>query len=133
MEGHSALRGVIEHLRANRPLSSAAINEIERVLQLLTDEGWSGFITADEALRTVIQDEGKPKKNHMRYLELQLRYIRAEARERAEICVNSTHTKGALEIAVTGLWNIEEAAAQALGITEPTHAEITAAKGKSNE
>jgi hypothetical protein len=58
-----------------------------------------------------------------------LRYIRAEARERAEICTTTTNAKGGLEIAVTGLWNIEEAAAQALGLTVPTHAEITEAKG----
>lgn len=57
-----------------------------------------------------------------------LRYVRAEARERAEICVNSVNVKGALEIAVTGLWNIETAAGGALGLTEPTHAELVAAR-----
>lgn len=53
MEKQSALHGVIEQLRANRPISSAAINEIENLLQILQDNGWSGFIPADEALRAL--------------------------------------------------------------------------------
>lgn len=54
----SALNGVIADLRAGRPLSTDAIDELEALLDCLSDEGWSGFTTADAALMTLIRPRG---------------------------------------------------------------------------
>lgn len=53
--GRSALGGVINKLQRGEPLTAEAIEEIDRTLALLKGEGWSGFITADDALRTIIE------------------------------------------------------------------------------
>lgn len=57
----SALEGVVAKLRRGEKLSDEAVDEIERLLDGLTNEGWSGFITADEALQTLVNaaDERK--------------------------------------------------------------------------
>lgn len=46
----SALRGVITQLHEGTPLSLPAIGELERLLDALRAEGWSGSIPADEAV-----------------------------------------------------------------------------------
>jgi hypothetical protein len=60
-------------------------------------------------------------------LRAALLYVRAEAEERAHIVTKSTNPKGALEIAVTGLWNIEGEARQALGLEGQSALERAAA------
>jgi hypothetical protein len=62
--------------------------------------------------------------------ESALRYVRAEAAERAQIAIQGTNTKGALEVAVTGLWNIESAARKALQLEGPSEAESVAASSQ---
>jgi len=57
----SALQGVIEKLERGERLSADAIDELRRVLRLLQGEGWSGFITADDALRAIIRATGSGK------------------------------------------------------------------------
>lgn len=50
----SALRGVIEKMRNGEQLPEDAIIEIENLLDMLRAEGWTGWITADEALSAII-------------------------------------------------------------------------------
>jgi hypothetical protein len=47
---------VVAKLRRGEPISRAAIDELERLLKALRDEGWSGFITADEAVKGLAGD-----------------------------------------------------------------------------
>lgn len=49
--GQSALGGVVETLM---PINPDAANEIDRLLTILRGHGWSGFITADEALTVAL-------------------------------------------------------------------------------
>lgn len=51
----SELAGVIGKLQRGERLSAEAIAELDRLLGLLRDEGWSGFIPADEALAAVLR------------------------------------------------------------------------------
>lgn len=51
---NSSLEGVIQELRAGRPLRVEQIDEIERTLNALRAEGWSGLITADRAVRALV-------------------------------------------------------------------------------
>ena len=51
----SALMGVIEKLRNGERLSDQATDELERLLHVLQEEGWSGFITADQAVRAIAE------------------------------------------------------------------------------
>lgn len=51
----SQLHGVIGRLRTGKPLHEAAVNEIERLLEVLSNEGWSGFIPADEAAKALVE------------------------------------------------------------------------------
>lgn len=53
--GKSSLNGVIDTLRNKKPLTNRQIDEIERTLQALADEGWSGSIPADHAVRALIK------------------------------------------------------------------------------
>lgn len=57
MRMSSSLGGVIQELRAGRPLRVEQIDEIERTLDALRAEGWSGFITADEAVRALSEED----------------------------------------------------------------------------
>lgn len=50
----SALQGVIAKLHRGEKLSEEAIDEIQRVLDGLRAEGWSGLISADAALRAIV-------------------------------------------------------------------------------
>ena len=55
--GPSHLSGIISRLRNHLFLSDLAIDELERLLDELRSEGWSGFITADDALKAIIEKE----------------------------------------------------------------------------
>lgn len=57
----SELNFVIGKLKRGSRLDIPAIDEIERTLLILRDNGWSGIIPADEALRALI-----PKRRHRR-------------------------------------------------------------------
>lgn len=50
----SSLEGVVQHLYEAGHLDQA--DEIRRLLAVLEDCGWSGFITADEALKAMLDD-----------------------------------------------------------------------------
>lgn len=52
----SELRGVIGKLRAGVPLTPAAIDELERLLNRLRDAGWSMYIEADDAVRILLEE-----------------------------------------------------------------------------
>lgn len=52
--GQSALYGAIGLLRAGAELEPEAIDEIERLLDILKASGWSGYITADAALASLL-------------------------------------------------------------------------------
>lgn len=51
---YSNLGGFIELMESTEAFSDEAIAEIESVLNLLTEQGWGGTITADKALSIVI-------------------------------------------------------------------------------
>jgi hypothetical protein len=55
MADNSALYGFVDKIRKGEQVSDETIEEIARVLRLLRDEGWSGFITADKALAGIIE------------------------------------------------------------------------------
>lgn len=49
----SELAEIIEALRQGVGISDAAIDELERTLDALRAEGWSGSIPADEAVKAL--------------------------------------------------------------------------------
>ena len=51
----SHLNGAIPKLTRGEKLDDAAIEEISRILDILRDNGWSGYIPADDALRGIIK------------------------------------------------------------------------------
>lgn len=53
----STLNGVIGKLRKGEPIPGDMVDEIERLLDVLRGEGWSGFTTADEAARVIARGE----------------------------------------------------------------------------
>lgn len=55
-KGWSTLQGVIATLRAGQKLTPEQIDELERTLKALQDRGWSGSITADQAVKALAQD-----------------------------------------------------------------------------
>jgi hypothetical protein len=52
--GHSTLNGAIGMLRAGAMVAPEVIDEIERLLDILRASGWSGYITADAALASLL-------------------------------------------------------------------------------
>ena len=61
----SSLGGVITRTyRAGRPLRVGRIDEIERTLRGAWAEGWSGFITADEAVRALSEEDEEDETWH---------------------------------------------------------------------
>lgn len=50
LRGPSMLAGVVDRMRLHRAVDSYAADEIERTLDVLRDNGWSGAITADTAV-----------------------------------------------------------------------------------
>ena len=58
----SELNFVIGKLRRGSRLDPPQIDEIERTLLILRDNGWSGFVPADEALLALIPRRRVPRK-----------------------------------------------------------------------
>jgi hypothetical protein len=50
----STLGGVMETLEAGQPLASVQIEELDRLFTLLSEQGWSGLIPADQALAAIV-------------------------------------------------------------------------------